>query len=334
LSKDQTMNILDKLSDIKVLVIGDVMLDRYWWGDVSRISPEAPVPIVRLQKMSAAAGGAANVAANIAGLGATPVLIGVCGDDGEAAVLANVLSDAGVASDGLIRCRERGTICKTRIVAHSQHVVRIDSEVADALPDEHAENIIERIAAEAPGADVIVLSDYAKGVLCGAVLSAVIEIAANSGKRVIVDPKGRDFNKYKGVSVITPNRREAAEAVGIDAASETAVTDAGRSLMSGLGLDAMLVTEGERGMTLFQAPDSEVRFDALAHQVFDVTGAGDTVIASFAAAVAAGGGFEEAARLANAAASIVVGSIGTTTITRDALDTFLSSSEAARQINA
>ncbi len=321
------MKALDQISKAKILVIGDVMLDRYWWGSVHRISPEAPVPIVRLEDMSVVAGGAANVAGNLAGLGATPYLFGIKGDDGEAELLDSVLGEAGISEHEITAIKGRKTTIKTRIVAHHQHVVRIDQESSDPISNEDAESIIVQIAKLLDEMDAVVVSDYAKGLLSDHLLGQLIGRCKELGKPIIVDPKGRDFSKYRGATLITPNKREAAEACGIDVMDNDVVSRSGNELLDGLDLPALLITEGEHGMTLFERSGETSHFDSLARDVFDVTGAGDTVIATFAAAVAIGSGFVEAAKLANAAAGLVVGKIGTTRVTRDMLDEFLRANE-------
>ncbi len=317
------MQILEDFSKIKVLVVGDVMLDRYWWGSVSRISPEAPVPIVQLEKLSLVAGGAANVAANLAGLGVTPYLFGIKGMDEEADLMSQVLADAGIANHKIIPIAGRKTTIKTRIVAHSQHVVRIDQESSHNISNPESTEILEQLSETLKEMDAIIVSDYAKGFLSEYFLKALIDKARNEDKMIIVDPKGRNFSKYIGATVITPNKREAAEASGIDHNADDLVSQAGKQMVESLGLKALLITEGENGMTLFEDTGAASHLDSMAHEVYDVTGAGDTVIATFTASLAAGSTFVEAAKLANAAAGLVVGHVGTTRVTRDMLDNFL-----------
>lgn len=316
------MQILEKFSKLNILVIGDVILDRYWWGDVSRISPEAPVPVIRLKNTSLAAGGAANVAANVAGLGATPILVGIVGDDDGARQFPGVLEAANVPSDHLVKDRLRPTTVKTRVIAHSQHVVRVDQEHADQVSPETEDAIVEKLRAEIGRADAIAVSDYAKGMLTSRVLHDLFSIAAENGKPVLVDPKGKDYSKYKGAALLTPNRREAAEACNFDDTGDV-VDRAGAKLMTDLALDALLVTEGENGMTLFRKTHGPLKMAAEARQVYDVTGAGDTVIATLAVALGAGADVELAARLANVAAGLVVEQVGTTAVTLSGLEAAL-----------
>ena len=316
------MQIFEKFSKLNILVIGDVILDRYWWGDVSRISPEAPVPVVRLKNTTLAAGGAANVAANIAGLGATPILVGIVGDDDGALQFPDVLSGANVSSAHLVRDPARPTTVKTRVIAHSHHVVRVDQEHAGEVSAETETAIVEKLRTEIGRVDAIAVSDYGKGMLTNRVLKDLFKIAAESGKPVLVDPKGKDYSKYKGAALLTPNRREAAEACNFDDHGDV-VDRAGAKLMDELNLDALLVTEGEEGMTLFRRSHSPLRMAAEARDVYDVTGAGDTVIATLAVAIGAGADVELAARLANAAAGLVVEQVGTTAVTLSGLEAAL-----------
>ncbi len=321
------MQILNNFSKLKVVVVGDVMLDRYWWGSVNRISPEAPVPIVHLEKMSLVPGGAANVAANLVGLGVTPYLFGVKGEDNEAGQLDNVLSDVGVKDHFIFSVSDRMTTTKTRVVAHNQHVVRIDQENSKPVSIKTVERLVDQINDVVNAADAIIISDYAKGLLTDEMLMKLIEMSRDKNKPLVVDPKGKDFTKYKGATILTPNKREAAEACGLDLFAKGVVSDSGKSLLGGLDLKALLITEGEAGMTMFQNDAAPFHLDSWAHDVYDVTGAGDTVIATLTAAVAAGCSFVEAAKFANAAAGIVVGKIGTTHVTNAMLSDFLSTSE-------
>jgi D-beta-D-heptose 7-phosphate kinase/D-beta-D-heptose 1-phosphate adenosyltransferase len=323
---------LDKFANVTVLVVGDIMLDRYWWGSVKRISPEAPVPVVDLQKSTFAPGGAANVAVNIAGLGATPILIGAVGTDHDAQTLSRLLSDQGVSSDDVLRSADRPTIVKTRIIAHNQQVVRVDQETTDDLSDGDEAKIWESIASHLPNADVVLLSDYAKGVLSERLTKRLIEAAAAQGKRVMVDPKGKDYSRYAGAALLTPNRREAAEACNFHDDMPNMVDIAGERLMNELGLEMALITQGEEGMTLFQKGEPPRHLTAAAHEVYDVTGAGDTVIACLSVALGAGMDLLEAATLANISAGLVVEQVGTTAITRQMLEPALAKKPLAQKL--
>lgn len=306
---------IERFRNTKVLIVGDVMLDRYWWGSVSRISPEAPVPIVRLKNATLAAGGAANVAANIAGLGAEPFLVGIIGKDAEGTALRGQLATRGVAADHLVEVEDRPTTVKTRVIAHSQQVTRVDQEMDHDLSDRDTSRVLEFLEERIAMVDSVIISDYAKGLLTSNVLKGVIESARRAGKNVLVDPKGKDYTRYSGASLLTPNRKEAAEACKLEENGHDLIKCAGRKLLNDLDIAAVLITQGEEGMTLFQRNEEPAHFHALARQVYDVTGAGDTVIATLATAVGSGSDLRTAAKLANIAAGVVVEQVGTTSIT-------------------
>lgn len=322
-------DIVKEFAAVKVLIVGDLMLDQYWWGTVDRISPEAPVPVVKLDQVTLAAGGAANVAANVSGLGAEPLLIGMIGNDGDSQLLLDHLASRNIAADHLARS-ERPTSIKTRIVAHSQHVVRVDRESSSQLTAHEEAAITDSIERAISQADIVVLSDYAKGTLTDRVIRSTIDSAAKSGIPVLVDPKGKDFSKYRGASILTPNRREALEACRMDGIEPDAISIAGSRLIDDLDLESLVITEGERGMTLFEKDKTPVNLKAAAHEIYDVTGAGDTVIACLAVAIAAGMSRIDAVDLANMAAGIVVEQVGTTAISINILIDKLSKRPAAR----
>jgi D-beta-D-heptose 7-phosphate kinase/D-beta-D-heptose 1-phosphate adenosyltransferase len=308
------MNRLDGFSKVKVLVVGDVMIDRYWWGNVERISPEAPVPVVQLQRKTIAAGGAANVAANIAGLGAEAFLIGAIGDDEESKLLPEALGKINVSAEHLLKLPDRPTTVKTRIIAHHQQVVRLDQEVNSELTAEEEKIIWEKTSDLIEKTDIVVISDYAKGLLTESLLTRLISFSKAQNQMILVDPKGKDYTKYKGASLLTPNRKEALEACNFSDNGQNIVEKAGKKLLNELELGAILVTQGEHGMTLFRNDSKPFHLDAVARDVYDVTGAGDTVIASLAVALGAGSGLEEAAEISNIAAGLVVEQVGTTPI--------------------
>ena len=307
------MDLANRFANCKVMVVGDLMLDRYWWGTVERISPEAPVPVVNLERVSHTVGGAANVAANIAGLGAEPLLIGTIGEDPESLLLNEELRSLNIRDFYLATC-ERPTSVKTRIVAHSQHVVRVDREKSSPIGQGTEAAISKQVSAAIGETDIVVLSDYAKGTLTDAVLRTTIAAANERSIPVLVDPKGKDFSKYRGASIITPNKREALEACRLDDHHPDIVRSAGDQLIKDLDLEAIVITEGEKGMTLFERNKPPTSLKASAHEIFDVTGAGDTVIACLAVALAAGLSRYEAVRLANLSAGLVVEQVGTTAI--------------------
>ena len=308
------MNYLVDFSKVKVLVVGDVMLDRYWWGSVNRISPEAPVPVVHLKDTSLAAGGAANVAVNVAGLGAEPLLVGVIGDDKEAELFPALLNQLKISADYLITLPNHQTTTKTRIVAHSQQVVRIDQESKLNLTESEEDFFWGKIKKLIDVADLVLISDYNKGFLTRCLLERLITTSFEKNKFVLVDPKGKNFDKYRGATILTPNLKELAEACGFDESESEMIRQSGQKLLNDLKLEALLVTQGEEGMTLLEKDKKTVHLAAQARKVYDVTGAGDTVIATLSVAIGAGLSWVEAARLANIAAGIVVEKVGTSFI--------------------
>lgn len=300
-----------QLHKAHVLVAGDVMLDRYVSGATQRISPEAPVPVVRVQKDDARPGGAANVALNIAALGAHAQLLGVVGKDPEAAQLQERLAAAGVVAT-LTTSQRNPTITKLRVLSRNQQLLRLDFEHAKAADYEYDQSALRaRFDEGLRSADAVLLSDYGKGTLSGC--EALIARARQAGRPVLVDPKGTDFRKYAGATVLTPNVAEL-EAVAGPCADAAAIVDKGQRLIADLGLEALLVTRSEKGMTLLRPGHPPLHLPTAAREVFDVTGAGDTAIAVLAAALAAGIDLAEGARLANIAAGIVVGKLGAATV--------------------
>jgi D-beta-D-heptose 7-phosphate kinase/D-beta-D-heptose 1-phosphate adenosyltransferase len=295
----------------RVLVLGDVMLDEFVWGDVSRISPEAPVPVVRVTRQSFHVGGAGNVAAGVRALGGEAALAGAVGADDAGARVRAALDAAGVAPRLVELPPGRPTTVKTRIVAHGQQVVRADREDASDVPRAVEEELLEAFREELPRCQAVVVSDYQKGVVTARVLRRALPLARRLGVSVLVDPKVRHFRLYRGASVVTPNQLEAEQATGLPIRSEGDLAAAGRRILAHLACRAALVTRGEHGMTLFERGRAPLHVPTAAREVFDVTGAGDTVIATMALALAAGASLPEAAVLANAAAGVVVGKVGT-----------------------
>jgi len=297
----------------KVAVAGDVMLDEFVWGRVSRISSEAPVPIVEVTGESSHLGGAANVAHNLHDLGATPLLVGVLGEDHAGRRLREVLRSTGISDENIIGAPDRPTTVKTRMIAHHQQVVRVDREQTKDIPPEVEGLVQEKIAAALAEAAVLVLSDYSKGLLTPRILKRSIALARRRKIPILVDPKLRRFRAYQRVHLVTPNVRETEEATGISIDGEEALERAARKVLSLLRSNAALITRGEQGMSLFEKGQPPVHIGAAAREVFDVTGAGDTVVATTALVIAAGGSLFEATVLANQAAGIVVGKLGTAT---------------------
>jgi rfaE bifunctional protein kinase chain/domain len=302
----------NQFSKTRLLVVGDVMLDRYWFGDTGRISPEAPVPVVQVEKIDERLGGAANVARNASALGAQTTILGVVGEDEAGKRVEQLLLESGVQSqlqtDGNVP-----TTVKLRVIARQQQLIRLDFEEAPSQISLDAK--LKRFKSLLPNIDIVILSDYGKGAL--EQVSAMIELANASKKLVLVDPKGDAYDKYKGATVLTPNRSELRQVVG-QWSSEDDLTLRAQSLRKNLGLGALLLTRSEEGMTLFTDKGTEyVR--AQAREVFDVSGAGDTVIAALAVAMGAGWSLERAMALANRAGGIVVGKLGTATVSAEEL---------------
>ena len=302
-----TLSIPD-FSKTHVVVAGDVMLDQYLFGATSRISPEAPVPVVHVQETDDRPGGAANVAVNLAALGATTRLIGVVGKDTAGDSLLNILSASGIDCD-FNRADDRPTITKTRVQSRGQQLIRLDQENASEL---HDDAIAASLQAAIGSADAVILSDYGKGALTD--VGKMIAICRDAGVPVLVDPKGTDFGKYKGASLITPNQSEFEAVVGV-CETEEKLVERGRKLVEQLSLDALLITRSEKGMLLLEAGSEPFFLSTQAREVYDVTGAGDTVIATLAAAIASRQDLNSAAALANIAAGLVVRKIGVATVT-------------------
>lgn len=303
----------------QLLVLGDIMVDEYIWGSVSRLSPEAPVPVVEVKTESFRLGGAGNVAANIRSLGGRAILVGVVGNDLPGERLIHQIEAAGIKSDGVVVDRARPTTIKTRVVAGSQQIVRFDRESMSDLSKEAADRVLELATKRLADADAVLISDYAKGVISKRVARQILSLARRSQKIIVVDPKVHHFPLYKGATVITPNHHEALAFAHLPAwGQQDLLAVAGRELLRKLEVKAILVTRGEEGMSLFE--DGRVtHIPAVAKEVYDVTGAGDTVLAALALAMASGASLREAAVIANHAAGAVVGRAGTATISREEL---------------
>jgi len=302
----------NRLLAARVLVVGDAMLDRYWFGEVERISPEAPVPVVRVRAVEERLGGAANVARNSRSLGAQAGVLAVLGADEPGRKLEKLLTEAGITPHVHLDAKLDTTV-KLRIIGRQQQMVRADFE---SLPDsEVLTAVLDAYAALLPNYDLVVLSDYGKGGLTH--VSRMIELAVDARKRVLIDPKGDDYSRYVGATIVTPNRAELREVVG-RWRNEADLEARARKLIKDLGLEALLLTRSEEGMTLF-TPDTTWSVPAQAREVFDVSGAGDTVIAVLGTMLAAGLSLREAVLLANRAGGIVVGKLGTATVTFDEL---------------
>jgi rfaE bifunctional protein kinase chain/domain len=307
--------ILSRIGGKHVLVVGDVMLDEYIWGDVRRISPEAPVPVVEVERQDAVPGGAANAASGVVALRGIAALAGVVGDDDSAETLRSCLEDRGIELDGLIKVPGRPTTTKRRIVAASQQVVRADWETSEPVGPSVEVGLSDWTRARLASANAVVLSDYSKGVVSERLAHGVIASASEHDVPVVVDPKGTDFSKYKGATVLTPNVREVEHASGWSVTNQEDLGRAASKLLGVLDGAALLVTRGAEGMSLFSSQNDEpVHIPASARHVFDVTGAGDTVVATVALCLASGSSLIDAARLATIAAGVVIGKVGTSTV--------------------
>ena len=308
------LEISSTLGGGRVLVVGDLMLDRYVAGAVDRVSPEAPVPVMRVDRETEMPGGAGNVARNVASLGGRAALVGSVGDDAAGARLTELLADEeGLTLHAVVR-PDAPTTVKTRYLASGQQLLRADVESAAAPPPDVLSRIAGRARAELPGADVVVLSDYAKGVLSDGVVAEIVAAAAAAGAPVVVDPKSPDLARYRGAFLVSPNQDELARATGTAIGDDRSAASAAGKAVTEAGVGAVLVTRGAQGMTLVVAGGEPLHLRTRPQQVFDVSGAGDTAVATVAAALAAGHGLEEAAALANACAGIVVGKVGTATV--------------------
>jgi rfaE bifunctional protein kinase chain/domain len=294
----------------KISIIGDLMLDRYIWGKVSRISPEAPVPIVDIESEQVRLGGAANVAQNIKSLGGEPYLFGVTGDDNSGKVLTDMLRDKSFPTDGIITDPSRPTTVKTRVIAHDQHVVRIDREDKKDISADIENRLLDTLKKIIPGVDGIIIEDYNKGVLSRQIIKTVISLGKSNKKIITVDPKFNNFFEYTDVTVMKPNRNEIEEVLGIRLKSRDEINAAGLTLMRKLNADNVLLTLGEQGMSLFESGGDISHIPTKALSVADVSGAGDTVIATLSMVLAAGASIKEAVTIANFAGGIVCGYIG------------------------
>ena len=309
-NKQQLQKIVQQFSDQPLLVVGDLMLDRFVWGRVERISPEAPVPVVEVVKETVHLGGAANVAYNLAVLKARPLLVGVVGGDEAGDRLVEELHRQEISSEGIVRDQGRSTTIKTRIIAHNQQVCRTDREDKTPLSQGTVDQLRGAYQTLLEPAKGMIISDYAKGALSAPLVVDLIQEARQAKKFLAVDPKSGDFSVYRGASIVTPNKKEAVRASGVEIVDEASFIQAGEKLLEVTASDYLLITRGEEGMTLFDGKEHS-HIPTVAREVFDVSGAGDTVIASLTLAVAAGASIRDAAILANHAAGVAVGKVGT-----------------------
>ena len=317
-SFDKLKKVITNFKNAKVMVIGDMILDEFIWGRVERISPEAPVPVVWVDKESYMPGGACNVANNIAALGGKVELVGVIGNDERGRLLKNELSSRGISTDGIITDAGRPTILKSRVIASKQQVVRIDRETVDSVPDKLLDESIEHIKKRMRDIDILIVEDYGKGMVVPRLLKNIIPLAKSYKKVVAVDPKEENFDLYKGVTLITPNAAETTIATGIKIKDERSIDAAGTALLKKTNCEMALITLGERGMALFDGKKKSF-IPTVAREVYDVSGAGDTVVGTFCLALASGAGNTEAAFIANCAAGVVVSKVGIAVVEPDEL---------------
>jgi len=308
-----------RFSGRRLLVLGDLMLDHYLWGRCERISPEAPVPVVEIERETSSLGGAGNVAANLTALGARPVLVGVLGEDARAQQLLDAFAARGVDTRALVRDPARPTTIKTRILAQHQQVVRADWESRADLAGEALSGVLETLSRELPQCEGLVVSDYGKGVVTRAVLERAIGLAKAAGLRISVDPKESHIDSYRGVSILTPNQHEAGYVMGRRVVDDASLMEVGWGLQRRLDADCALITRGADGMSLFERGGRYTHLPTVAREVFDVTGAGDTVVSVVALALAAGADYPEACFLANHAAGVVIRDVGTASCSADQL---------------
>jgi len=308
--------LLDKFPENKILVIGDLILDRFIWGKVSRISPEAPVPVVEVERESSAVGGAANVARNIVSLRGRATLAGVIGKDSQGRSLKREIKKCGIYSEGVIIDSSRPTTIKSRVIAHQQQVVRIDKEERVKLSAEAESRLIDYIKRILKEVKAVIISDYNKGVITPTVMSEVLALAKEKRLLVAVDPKWENYKLYREPYIITPNKKEAEIISGIKIIDGSSLLEAGKRLMTTSNCQALLITQGAKGMSLFIRDKgiNSIHIPTSAREVYDVTGAGDTVISSITLALCSNASFQEAAYLANLAAGLVVAKLGTATI--------------------
>jgi rfaE bifunctional protein kinase chain/domain len=313
LTRDRVLQLIQRMKSSRVVVVGDIMLDRYLIGDTERLSPEAPVPVVTVRERHAALGGAANVAANVVALGARCLLVGTVGDDMDGASIRQELAVARLEDRFVLTIAGRPTTSKTRIIARSQQIVRIDDEVDALLDGPDLARLIKAAREALADADALLLEDYNKGALAPGLIAAVMEVARRRGIPVVVDPKYRQFFEYAGATVFKPNRRELESALGasVDLQNRNAIPE----VLTRLKVDNLLVTLGADGMLLVTKDGSSLRIPSIAREVYDVSGAGDTVTAWLGTALAAGASLAEAAQLANYAAGVEVGKPGVATVT-------------------
>lgn len=310
---------IDAFKTVKAIVIGDLMIDEYLWGSVERISPEAPVPVVCVQKESHTLGGAGNVINNLVAMGATVCAIGTAGTGKAGRMIFDILNELGISTENIISEPQRPTTRKTRVIASNQQVLRIDREVKKDITDETLKKLVASIEKNIKDANLVILSDYNKGLVIKELVQETVRLAQRYQVLILADPKSLNFSKYEAVTVLTPNRKEASLAANMDINSDQDLFDAGNKIMEIVKLEKLLITCGKDGMVLFEKGKSPFHIESNARQVFDVSGAGDTVISILGLGLATGASFKQSAQMANAAAGIVVAKVGTATASIDEL---------------
>jgi len=319
LALNKLQRIISNFNKASLLVVGDLMLDEFIWGKVSRISPEAPVPVVRATSENFMPGGASNVAHNIQALGGEVYLAGVVGSDSMGNLLMEELKKRDVNIGGVVRDRGRPTTLKTRVIAHHQQVVRIDKEITDNIHNNIVKQILTFAREVIGNIDAVVIEDYGKGVIVPRLVEELIKLAKQHKKIITVDPKESHFSLYRNVTAITPNHQEAAKAVGVQVSDDMPIEKIGKKLLKQLNSEAVLMTLGEDGMCVFEKSRKTTKIPTVAQDVYDVSGAGDTVISAYTLALASGARNIEAAHIANCAAGIVVGKVGIAVATQEEL---------------
>lgn len=313
-NRDELAKYIDKFPDTKILVLGDIIVDEYIWGEVSRISPEAPVPVVDITQETKMLGGAANVINNIASLGGRPVLCGVTGDDPMGREILEKIKKLGLTTEGIILLSDRPTSIKTRVVAHNQQVVRFDRERRSQVPSETIGRILDFIGQMRDNLHAVIVADYGKGVISGELMTGLRDLVRDSEVVVAVDPKTGNFDYYHGIDVITPNHHEAGAFCQMEIVDEKSLIESGKRMLRELDCRSVLITQGKDGMTLFEKGGEISHIPTVARKVFDVTGAGDTVISALSLGLASGLDLKSAAVISNIAAGVVVGEVGTSTV--------------------
>ncbi len=311
---------LKSFKKIRALVLGDLMIDEYLWGEVDRISPEAPVPIVAVQRESYTLGGAGNVINNLVAMGASVSVVGTAGTGEAGRLMLDKFKELRVDTGGILDEPDRPTTKKTRVIASNQQVLRIDKETKKEISPATLKRLLSFIKEVAPRVDLIIISDYDKGLVTRELVKQTVSIAKTHNILTLADPKGLDFTKYSRVSMLTPNQKEAGLASGIDIRTEEDLIRAGNKILATADLERLLITCGKEGMMLFERDKEPFKIESEARQVFDVSGAGDTVISTLGLALAAKAGFKESAAIANAAAGIVVAKVGTATTSPEELE--------------